>query len=136
MTKVNTPILVAAMGTLKEGQGNNRLLKHSIYIGPGYTSPDYGMKSLGGFPSLVSGKEEISIDIYEIDPWTLDRLDALEGYNRHETSRSFFNRELVEVYLLDGTPIPQVWIYLVQNQESIENNPDVKTRDAYGRLSW
>lgn len=134
-TNINLPIILAAMGTLKEGFSNNRVIKGAIYLGPGYTQPKYSMKSLGGFPSLFDGDEEVAIDLYEISPAQLDRVDSLEGYNRFDTTRSFFNRELEEVYLDNGTPL-LAWIYEVQNKDSISSNHTITTRDKNGRLSW
>jgi gamma-glutamylcyclotransferase (GGCT)/AIG2-like uncharacterized protein YtfP len=137
MSKINElkPILFAAMGTLKRGGSNSHLLSSSHFLSVGSTEPVYGMKSLGGFPSLIVGDMSVRVDVFTITPETLHRLDGLEGYREDSPQHSFFTREIIKVTLESGEEV-EAWIYYVANPDTIANSPDYTITDEYGRLSW
>lgn len=130
-----TSIIFAAMGTLKRGGSNYHLLKGSRFLGSGATEAIYGMKSLGGFPSLIQGTKQVKVDVFSIDEETLLRLDSLEGYRRDKPLASFFTREKIKV-TLDNNDEVEAWIYYVAKPETIASNPDYTVEDEYGRLVW
>lgn len=132
---LSTPILFAAMGTLKRGGSNSRLLRTATFKGVGSTLPVYAMKSLGGFPSLIKGTNKVNVEIFEIDQSTFSQLDSLEGYRSENPLSSFFTREEIDVELDSGEKVI-AWIYYVATPESIESCPDYLYTDEKGRLDW
>ena len=72
--------LLAVMGSLKQGYGNHRLLGGSEYLWDGYTLPKYSMLNFGSFPGLIDGKKSCRVEVYEVSPEILKRIDGLEGY--------------------------------------------------------
>jgi gamma-glutamylcyclotransferase (GGCT)/AIG2-like uncharacterized protein YtfP len=95
---------VAVYGTLKEGFGNHRLLTGIPHV-KAISSPLYSMISLGGFPALVPGVNRVDVEIYEVTPEVMARLDRLEGYPHMYTReiRSFTDHSGVN---------HQAWVYL------------------------
>ena len=124
---------MAVMGTLKKGGSNHRLLSTSEFIGSGSTLPIFGMKSLGGFPSLIEGNQEAMVEVYHIDEATLSRLDSLEGYR--PDGSSFFTREQVPITLDNGIELV-AWLYWVADPLTIKSNPDYTVVDQFNRLNW
>ena len=129
------PILFAAMGTLKHGGSNFRLLKDCKFLGTGSTDAVFGMKSLGGYPSLIVGDKSVKVAVFEIDYPTLKRLDNLEGYRSDKPLSSYFTREEITITLED-TSVISAWIYYVAHPKTIAGRPDVTNTDEYGRLVW
>lgn len=104
------PKLYAVYGTLRKGYGNNRLLQDgsSEYVTTERTKPNYRMYDTGGFPAVVPGKEEITIEIWKVkDEDTMMRLDRLEGANRRNPSSGMYRAETIETSL--GTADIYIW---------------------------
>ena len=95
---------VAVYGTLRQGFGNHRLLEHSKFLGKTQTEPIFNMH--GHVVPWISngGSTKITIEVYEIDEETLERLDWLEGYP------SYYNRRLI------NTEFGEAWIYFIDNR--------------------
>lgn len=75
--------IVAVYGTLREGHGNHRILANGNATLVGTYRTDnhrWNMVSLGGFPAVCFGTGNISVEVYEVDDDTLERLDMLEGF--------------------------------------------------------
>jgi gamma-glutamylaminecyclotransferase len=76
---------VFVYGTLKRNWGNyERLLKHSKFIGEGFTDEPYAMMD-AGFPAvMLTGNDmrPVAGEVFEVDETTLRSLDALEGNGR------------------------------------------------------
>lgn len=75
--------IVAVYGTLRQGHGNHRILAEGNAELKGAfrtNNNEWRMVSLGGFPACVPGDGNISVEVYEVDSPTLERLDCLEGY--------------------------------------------------------
>lgn len=88
---------VAVYGSLLKGLGNHGLLVNSTLLGEDTTSPNYTMYDLGSFPGLLNeGNNSYTIEVYEIDAHTLQRLDWLEGYDEVHPERSFYNRHMIQ----------------------------------------
>lgn len=121
--------LVAVYGTLKRGNGNHRLLSDSEFIGTGCTRKEYGLKSMGGFPSIIAGNDRVRVEVYLVNPKAMSRLDQLEGYP------SFYNREQVTITLENGKEL-QAWMYFVAQPNTIKSNPDFTKKDKLGWLNW
>lgn len=70
-------------GTLKQGYGNNHLLRGSKFIDSGVTLKPYTMFDTGGFPVVMATekKNRIAGEVYEVfSMQTRASLDRLEGY--------------------------------------------------------
>lgn len=74
---MNTSIIFV-YGTLKTGYGNHRLLLDSNYMGEGKII-GYDLYDLGSFPGIIGGTGEVLGEIYEIDQYTLKKVDMLEA---------------------------------------------------------
>lgn len=94
---------VAVYGTLRQGNGNNRILmdNRADYLGTTQTAEKYAMYSLGGFPAVTLGEavSPIVVEVYEVDDKCLQSLDWLEGY-RGPQGGNFYDRDVVK--LADG----------------------------------
>lgn len=98
---------VFVYGTLKDGFGNNRLLKSAEFIGRACTVLPYVMLDTGGFPVVFQdgGKHNVSGEVYEVDDQTLAMLDRLEGHP------SFYERRQIEVDVEDTGVLQTCWMY-------------------------
>ena len=97
--------IVFVYGTLKEGEGNHRLLETAEFIREDQLK-GWDMYSLGGFPAITQGSGEIYGELYAVDDATMQRLDVLEGYP------SFYNRMLVKTRA--GI---RAWVYYIEQLE-------------------
>jgi gamma-glutamylcyclotransferase (GGCT)/AIG2-like uncharacterized protein YtfP len=63
------------------------------------------MVSLGAFPALLQAGElhNITVETYEVDDTTFERLDYLEGYP------NFYDR------VFDLPALPSTWIYFMRD---------------------
>lgn len=91
--------LILVYGTLRPGEGNNRLLVDSKHIGTVRTKENMVMYSTGrggGIPFVSKARKISPIvgDIYEVDDAALIRLDALEGYNPNDKTGWYLRREV------------------------------------------
>lgn len=92
---------VAVYGTLRKGNGNNMILTESKFLGSTKTLPKFEMFSLGGCPGIREGDTSLTIEVYEVNQCTLERLDRLEGY-RGVGQPNFYEREEVETEFGDA----------------------------------
>ena len=99
---------VAVYGSLRKGLGNHRLLEHVKVFDKGVTCVPYDMYSLGGFPAIThGGVKGVVVEVYRVDDETMQRLDNLEGYPH------FYDREEVEVALVDSDEDVTAWVYFM-----------------------
>ena len=91
---------VFVYGTLRKGRGNYGLLERSIFVGSAVTVRKYAMY-VSGIPYVTELERETTIvgEVYEVDEFTLDRLDQLEGHP------DFYERRKIKVFLEDGRKI-------------------------------
>lgn len=91
---------VAVYGSLRQGFHNHPLLEGAEFIGTTVTDQEYTMYSLGSFPAvtLTIPYSQIVVEIYEVDDYTLARLNRLEGY-RGEGMDNFYDRSEVQTGL-------------------------------------
>lgn len=99
---------VFVYGSLMRGFGNHRLLSHADFKAEtSLTTTSHGLTSLGAFPALIPTDDMIERtvhgELYEVDDYTLDDLDRLEG---HPT---FYERR--EVVLDNGR---RAWTYFLK----------------------
>ena len=98
---------IAVYGSLRKMFGNHRILRDgkATLISEERVSIPYKMISLGGFPGLIPSKEhsEVTIEIYEVNPQTYERVEWLEGFP------SFYQKAIInstvgetEVYVLEN----------------------------------
>lgn len=110
--------IVGVYGTLRTGGGNHRLLEASNALEQ-VRIPMGMMVSLGGFPALkaIDGEHMTTLELYEVDEKTLERLDALEGHPH------WYHREQRRIEHHD------VWVYVMPEAEGAH----VETGDW---ISW
>ena len=102
---------VGVYGTLKTGYSNHRLLKDSDFVGTGKTKSEYPLE-VEGLPYLHDKEgvgENVTLELYDVNPDTLRRLDMLEG---HPT---FYKRRVIPVSMHDWSTT-HAWVYFVQNR--------------------
>jgi gamma-glutamylaminecyclotransferase len=100
--------LIFAYGTLKQGFSNNHYLSGSKFIGTGWTKQKYAMRISYGIPFIIMSEplSQIYGELYQVDDFTLETLDDLEGHP------NWYRREQVEIYLDDGNhSIVKGWVY-------------------------
>jgi gamma-glutamylcyclotransferase (GGCT)/AIG2-like uncharacterized protein YtfP len=102
------PIRVFVYGSLKNGQGNHRLLAKAKFLGRSYIEGNYRMVSLGGFPGVIRHESipmnRIVGEVYQVDEDTLQSLDVLEGHPR------FYKRDKVP------TSHKNAWCYFLPHE--------------------
>lgn len=107
---------IAVYGTLKKGGSNNYLLNSSKFIGKGKTSNRYRMHGNSipfvNRPIDNANGHNITIEIYEVDTYTLGRVDTLESHP------SWYKREEIPVQI-NGETV-SAWLYF---------NPKKKTKE-------
>ena len=96
--------LLVVYGSLRNGHGNNRLLRESDHLSTETISIPYRMISLGGFPGLVPSEENhnIVVETWSVDDATYKNVERLEGYPH------FYQKAIVtttqgegEIYVLE-----------------------------------
>lgn len=97
---------VFVYGTLKQGYGNNVLLRKATFIGPAISLRPHFRMLDGGYPYLFTGGESfVSGELYSVTDPEFRRLDGLEGYPTHYTREVHqFHTERLAVY--------DAWVYL------------------------
>ena len=98
--------LVAVYGSLRQGFGNNMLLRNSEYLSTEVLEGEYTMLDLGAFPGVIlEGDTPITVEIYSVDDATFLDLDHLEGYP------TFYNRLQVK------TSQGMAWMYFLEGEQ-------------------
>lgn len=94
---------VFVYGSLKAGRHNHVLLLSATLLGEHVTTPEYTLYNLGAFPGVVcSGDTAIQGEVYNVDEYTFQLLDQLEGYPM------FYNRKEID------TPYGKSWLYYLE----------------------
>ena len=97
-------VLIAAYGTLRSGERNERFCRNAISRRSATISGtlyDTGW----GFPAFVpEGKTKVTVELIEIPIRDWADVDRLEGYPR------LYDRVLTDFRLPDGSTV-QAWIY-------------------------
>ena len=123
---------IAVYGTLRRGMGNHRLLQgaqHKL----DYKLHEHAMYCLGGIPGVkYTGNPEdcVKVEVYQVTPEILLRLDRLEGYNA-DTHTGMYLREPAGVVPIDGIPTPisiYIWNSDVRNRRDIPHGDYIKWR--------
>ena len=101
-------VLIAAYGTLRSGECNERFCRNAISRRSATISGslyDTGW----GFPAFVpKGKTKVSVELIEIPIRDWADVDRLEGYPR------LYDRMLVPATLADGSTV-EAWIYTMNH---------------------
>ena len=111
--------LVAVYGTLREGGGNHVTMTHASggkLLGKFWTTPDWTMYTLGGYPALTEGgSDSVLLEIYRVK--SLKALDQLEGYP------GYYDRKVIE------TPWGGAWLYIMDEDAIPLNTYPVDSGD-------
>lgn len=101
-------VLIAAYGTLRSGECNERFCRNAISRRSATISGtlyDTGW----GFPAFVpKGKTKVSVELIEIPIRDWADVDRLEGYPR------LYDRMLMD-FTLDNGETVQAWIYIMNH---------------------
>ena len=115
--------LIAVYGSLRKGFGNHYIVENSKYLGDFQTKPEFSLYSLGFYPGLkLNGNTSITMEVYEVNDKTAERVDRLEGYTPggHNT---FYDKIPIE------TPYGEASVYIYVNdipQERLVESGDWK----------
>lgn len=101
--------LIAVYGSLRKNMGNDHYLKDSKYLGDFQTKPEFSLYSLGFYPGLkTGGNTSVTMEVYEVDEKTSERVDRLEGYTPGEKA-TFYDKIPIE------TPYGEASVYIYVN---------------------
>lgn len=116
-------ILIAVYGSLRKGMGNDHLLSTSNYLGDFQTKPEFSLYNLGYYPGLkTGGNTSVTMEVYEVDEKTAERVDRLEGYTPGGNN-TFYDKIPIE------TPYGEASVYVYVNnipQERLVESGDWK----------
>jgi gamma-glutamylcyclotransferase (GGCT)/AIG2-like uncharacterized protein YtfP len=124
---------VAVYGTLRKGFSNNRLLNDSDYLGTDILT-GFEMYSLGAFPAIKSGNGEIEVEVYEINPHTLNALDMLEGYLDKYSPFNMYNRESVQTKY--GEAYVYIWAKSLTGRTKIPSGKWERNISIHSQRNW
>lgn len=105
---VSKTYVVFVYGSLKKGFHNHQLLSgnDATFLGEAEsTAPAYAMLDLGSFPGLIEGDQRVKGELYEVNQYTMDNLDALEGHPY------MYERKLAR-FKMEGHKIKEAWVYM------------------------
>jgi gamma-glutamylcyclotransferase (GGCT)/AIG2-like uncharacterized protein YtfP len=113
--------MVFVYGTLRRGEGNNRLLRDSRYVGDATVSGT--LYSLGGFPGLRLDDAEgpVAGELWMVDDKTLADLDRLEG-----VAHGFYVRRRARAIGANARAV--AWVYEIA-EEHIVGRPVIASGD-------
>jgi len=124
-------VLVSVYGTLKQGWGNHTLLSKDPI-----TKGHIGIKKLDGvgFPIIKLGDSyRLNVEVYEVNPEELARLDSLEGY-REDRKPTFYDRKTTKVTTYEGKEIETYVYEYVDN--SFPNRILEECKEESGVYNW
>lgn len=99
---------VFVYGTLKAGHSNAGLLAAATFVGDAVTVPEFTMfaENYNHFPMVAEGGNKvIKGEVYEVNEFTLSRLDSLEGHPR------WYQRKEV------NTSLGKAWMYIMPREK-------------------
>ena len=95
---------VFVYGTLLKGEYNSCLLDKQEFIREAWTTPEFTMVNLGGFPGLLEGGHTaIAGEVYEVDEECMFKLDRLEGCYPNDPDQGMYGR--INLLLDDGEEV-------------------------------
>ena len=115
---MNKQKLVSVYGTLRQGNGNHRLLANAEYKGTFTSQPVFNLFGKRcGFPKLKNGgNTPVVMEVYAVNDREAANVDALEGYTEGEVP-TFYDKQPIEtpwgtagVYIYVGEPSPNTLI--------------------------
>lgn len=111
--------LICCYGSLRQGHGNNRLLRDSELLSTEVINIPFKMVSLGGFPGLIPSEQnhDITVEVYEVDDRTYKNVESLEGWPH------FYQKTVVSTSLGDYE------IYILEDQRYQSGYPEVESGD-------
>ena len=123
-------VLVSVYGTLKQGWGNHRLLQRDPVV-----TGNIGIAKLDGvgFPIIKLGDNyRLKVEVYEVNPDDLKRLDGLEGYTPGRTP-TFYDRKTINVTLADGSELET---YVYEYVSDFDNKIESECTKSSGVYNW
>jgi gamma-glutamylcyclotransferase (GGCT)/AIG2-like uncharacterized protein YtfP len=101
---------VFVYGSLMKGHGNNHLLENSLHLSNAVSVDAYKFYSFGCYPAIKMSAENKNVwrvvgELYQVDDYTLTRLDQLESngrlYQRHERPVRFTDGGVVTAWVYE-----------------------------------
>lgn len=125
-------VYVACYGSLRNGMGNYHVNEYAgaEYVGTGKTVNNYDLFAYcGGFPSVSlihnDAQKPVVVDVFKTTQRGLEGpYDRLEGHRGNGHPQTFYNRDVVDVEMEDGTVL-ECWIYNIPE----ETGPLVESGD-------
>lgn len=71
--------LLFVYGSLKRGQANHDQLGRAVFLRAARTRPVFALRTIDGYPALVSGRGAVLGELYRIATPELSQLDEFEG---------------------------------------------------------
>lgn len=101
-------VLLAVYGTLKAGCSNHALIVQAPLVGYDKLC-QICLYDIGPYPGArLEASSGIEVEVYDVTPTLLARLDLLEEYDPADPAHSLYTRELV------ATRFGPAWVYLYQ----------------------
>jgi gamma-glutamylcyclotransferase (GGCT)/AIG2-like uncharacterized protein YtfP len=97
-------IIVFVYGTLRKGELYSPLLYNACYKGTDII-PGFIMRDLGEYPMIFERNDsgmQIIIEVYKIDPATLQQLDNLEDYNENDDNSLYLRKKVTALSGIEG----------------------------------
>ena len=122
--------LIAVYGSLRAVMGNDHLLTNSKYLGDFQTKPEFSLYSLGGYPGLKKrGNTSVTMEVYEVDEKTAERVDRLEGYTPGKNN-TFYDKISID------TPYGESDVYIYVSDISEERLVESGDWRAFKKQSY
>ncbi|HEY3758066.1 MAG TPA: gamma-glutamylcyclotransferase family protein [Opitutaceae bacterium] len=118
--------VIFVYGTLKENGENHRYLEGQVFLGEAATESSYKLYQLDDYPGLVeaaAGGVAVAGELWEVDDFTLRRIDVLEG-----TKVGLYRRGLVRLLAPNEDIEAETYFYLrsVEGREELPGAFDVQ----------
>lgn len=101
--------------------GNHGLVESSVYKGTFETLPIFAMYAINRFPGLKDGANSVVMEVYEVTPHVLAKIDGLESYTVGSNNNEFYDRTILK------TPWGMAYTYMYV--PSILQNEEVESGD-------
>ena len=130
----NNKVKCFVYGTLMKNNSNNSFLSNAKYICDA-TIPRHICFDLPyGFPMVIDIGVEIDNyvlgEVWEVDVRDLDRLDMLEGYNKHTDDGMYLRRQIIAT---DTNGKEYMTYYYVWNRDLVKGSFIVPTATKWNR---
>ena len=112
-------VLLFVYGTLLQGFSNHQVIEGSTFVGPAVTENQFTMYSNGYYPAITKiERYHVIGEVYEIDSETFKNCDFLEGYNEKHPEKGLYDREQIDVILIETGHSVRAWVYFQKDTKA------------------